>query len=215
MYSELYEYLILNKQLNVPGIGTFFLERKPAETDLSYRQINSSAYTIALKHNNATPAKKFFYWLAEKLNISYHEAIMRFNSFAYDLKNEVMSGNKVVWMNVGTLSKWVTADVRFESALKDFYPDPPVSATKIIREKAEHTVRVGEEERTSAEMSELLSEEEDIPVSHWWGPALIAAIILVIIIVIYFSQQGLSSSSAGNQQKLSPQKAAPTYKVLQ
>ncbi|HLG41203.1 MAG TPA: hypothetical protein VI461_16095, partial [Chitinophagaceae bacterium] len=64
MYNELYEYLVLNRQLSVPGIGTFFLERKPAETDLSYRQINASAYTIVLKHSNATPAKKFFYWLA-------------------------------------------------------------------------------------------------------------------------------------------------------
>jgi hypothetical protein len=213
MYSELYEYLILNRQLSVPGIGTFFLERKPAETDLSHRQINAAAYTISLKHNNATPNKKFFYWLAEKMNISFPEAIVKFNGFSYDLKNQVMSGNKVVWDKVGTLSKWLTNEIRFEPDLKDQHLDPPVSATKIIREKAEHTVRVGEEEKTSAEMSELLSEEK-MSGSYWWAPALIAAILLIIVLAIYFSQQGVSASAVGNQQKLAPPKADSTYKIL-
>src|SRR5436190_16054561 len=88
MYSDLYEYLVLNKRLSVPGVGTFLLERKPAATDLTHRQINSPAYTISLDHGNETPAKKLFYWLADKLNIHYHEAIVRFNGFAYDLKNQ-------------------------------------------------------------------------------------------------------------------------------
>src|ERR1041384_3401382 len=55
MYSDLYEYLVLNKRLSVPGIGTFLLERRPAVTDLTHRQINSPAYTISLDHSNETP----------------------------------------------------------------------------------------------------------------------------------------------------------------
>ncbi|MEI9912027.1 MAG: hypothetical protein WDO71_21700 [Bacteroidota bacterium] len=40
MYQELYAYLILHRQLNVPGIGTFLVERKPAETEFTHKQIN-------------------------------------------------------------------------------------------------------------------------------------------------------------------------------
>ena len=118
MYSDLYEYLILNNRLSVPGIGTILLERKPAATDFTHRQINPPAYTISLHQTNETPAKKFFYWLADKLNIHYHEAIVRFNGFAYDLKNQVSAGNKIYWDNVGTLSKGISGEIRFESCIK-------------------------------------------------------------------------------------------------
>ena len=77
MYQDLYEYLILYKQLNVPGIGTFTVEREPSETEFTHKQINSSAYTITLQQDNAAPAKKLFNWLADKFNISYHEAIIK------------------------------------------------------------------------------------------------------------------------------------------
>ena len=58
MYGELHQYLILHKQLNVPGIGTFLVERKPADVDVAGKLINPPAYTIALHHSNATPSKK-------------------------------------------------------------------------------------------------------------------------------------------------------------
>jgi len=189
------------------------LERKPATTDLTHRQINPPSYTISLQQNNETPAKKFFYWLAGKLNIHYHEAIVRFNGFAYDLKNQVSAGNKILWDNVGTLSKGISGDIRFEPALNEYHFDPPVSAARIIREKAIHNIRVGEQEKTSAEMTEWLHPEERQS-SYWWAPALIAAIVLLILIGLYFSQQGMSPSSAGNQQKLSPQQGASTYTIL-
>jgi hypothetical protein len=214
MYYDLYEYLILKKQLSVPGIGTFLLETKPAETDFTHRQINPPVYTISLHHGSEKPAKKLFYWLADKLNIHYNEAIVRFNGFAYDLKNQVLSGNKISWENVGVLSKGMEGEVRFESGLKEYRFDPPVSAARIIREKAVHYVRVGEQEKTSAEMAEWLN-PEDAEKSYWWAPALIAAIVLVIFTGIYFSQQGVSLSSAANQQKLSSQKGSATYTIFQ
>jgi hypothetical protein len=214
MYQHLHEYLVLNKQLSVPGIGTFFLERKPAGTDLIHRRINPPAYTITLHHSSATPAKKFFYWLAEKLNIHYNEAIVRFNGFAFDLKNRVTSGDKVIWDNVGILTKGMAGELKFESALKDYKFDPPVSTTKIIREKAVHSVRVGELDTTSAEMTAWLHPAEENR-SYWWAPALIAAVLLFIFTGLYFSQRGISSSSAANQQKLSPGKGSVAYTILQ
>jgi len=213
MYSDLYEYLILNKQLSVPGIGTFLVERKPAGTDITYRQIKPPLYSISLNQGSETPAKKFFYWLADKLNISYHEAIVRFNGFAYDLKNEVLSGNKVKWDQVGMFSKGISGEIRFESFLKEYNFDPPVSATRMIREKAVHNVRVGEEEKTSLEMTEWLN-PDDQRKTYWWAYPLIAAILFVIVMGIYFSQQGFNQSSASNRQKLSPQKAPDAYRLL-
>ncbi len=213
MYQELYAYLILHRQLNVPGIGTFLVERKPAETEFTHKQINPSAYSIVLQQGNAAPSKRFFNWLSDQLTLSYHEAIVQFNGFAIDLKNHVLSGNKVMWNDVGTLSKGKPGEIKFEPVLKQSIFDKPVSAVRVIRENAVHHIRVGEEEKTSAEMNEWLhpSEKEK---SYWWAPALIAAIVLFIIAGIYFSQMGWSISSAANQQKLSPQQGTVNYKAL-
>jgi hypothetical protein len=205
MYHDLYEYLVLHKQLNVPGIGTFLLERKPAVTEFTHKQIAPSSYSVVLQQNGGTPSRKLFNWLSDKRNISYHEAIVGFNSFAFDLKNQVLNGNKVIWGEMGTFSKSIAGDIKFEPELKEHRFDSPVSAVRVIREKAVNTVRVGEEEKTSAEMAEWLNPAEEKR-KYWWAPALIAGIVLVIITGIYFSQKGWKASSAANQQKLVPTK---------
>jgi hypothetical protein len=213
MYQDLYEYFILNKQLNIPGIGVIVLERKPSGTDITRRLINAPAYTISYYPGNETPPKKFFFWLADKWGIAYHEAIVRFNNFTFDLKNHILSGKKLTWNEVGTFSKTMTGEVRFEPAMKQHYFDPPVSAVRIIREKAVHNVRVGEQEKTSAEMSAWLHSAGEKEY-HWWAPVLIVAILLIIFTGIYFSQKGWSTSSAANQQKLSPQTGSAAYTIL-
>lgn len=214
MYRDLYEYLILHKQLVVPGIGTLLLERKPAATEFTHKQISPSAYTITLRQETTAPAKKLFNWLADKLHITYQEAIVKFNGFAYDLKNEVMAGNKVVWEEIGTFTKGISGEIKFDPALKDRCFDKPVSAVRVIREKAVHTVKVGEEEKTSEEMTELLHPAE-VKRSLWWTPALIIFILLLVVLVIYFSQKGFGLASSGNQQKVTPQQTTETFQQPQ
>jgi hypothetical protein len=213
MYHDLYEYLVLNRQLSMPGIGTFLLERKPAETDITHRQIKPAMYSISFDNSAvAAPSKRFFYWLSEKKGLQYHEAIVKFNGFTFDLKNQVLAGHKVIWEQVGTFSKGMKGDIRFESILKEQQYDPPVSAVKLIREKAEHNVRVGEDEKTSSQMVELLKKDEEKK-SYWWVPALVVALLLLIIAGFYFSKHGWKTSSAANQEKVTPQKSPGTRKV--
>ena len=215
MYGELYQYLILHKQLNIPGIGTFLLERKPADIDFVNKMANPPAYSIALHHGNTTPSTNVFNWLSSTLNISERDALTRFNDFALDIKDKVLAGDKLHWNGIGTLSKGMAGEIRFEASLKDLKAGSPVPAIKVIREHAEHPVRVGEQEKTSSEMVEMLAPA--VPIIgekkvHWWGIALIAGLLACIFIAIYFSSKGLNTSSAGNQQKLEPQKETTTHK---
>lgn len=212
MYGELYQYLILHKQLNIPGIGTFLVERKPADIDFVNKIANPPAYTIALHHGNTTPSKSVFSWLASVLNISERDALTQFNDFALDIKDKVIAGDKLQWNGVGTLSKGMAGEIRFEASLKDMKAGTPVSAIKVIREHAEHSIRVGEQEKTSSEMIEMLAPAEEKK-TYWWGIALIAGLLAFIFIALYFSSKGLNTSSAGNQQKLEPQKETPTHKL--
>lgn len=212
MYGELYQYLILHKQLNIPGIGTFLMERKPADIDFVNKIVNPPAYTIALHHGIATPSKNVFSWLASTLDISERDALTRFNDFATNIKDKVSAGDKLQWNGIGTLSKGMAGEIRFEASLKDMKAGVPVPAVKVIREHAEHSIRVGEQEKTSSEMIEMLAPSE-VRKTNWWAIALIAGLLAFIFIAIYFSSKGLNTSSAANQQRLTPEKEAPTHKL--
>jgi hypothetical protein len=214
MYGELYQYLVLHKQLNIPGIGTFLVERKPADIDFVGKIVNPPAYSVALHHGNATPSKKIFSWLSDVFNISERDALSRFNDFAFELRDKVMAGEKLLWSGVGTLSKGLAGEIRFDASLKAMSIGEPVPASKVIRENAEHTVRVGEDRKTSTEMIEWLSPAEEKK-SHWWAAALIIGLLAFVFIAWYFSTKGLDTSSSGNRQKPEPQKATATYKLSQ
>jgi hypothetical protein len=88
-----------------------------------------------------------------------------------------------------------------------------VTAEKVIREKSEHSVRVGEDERTSAEMREFFNQPEEKK-NYWWAAALTVGILLTIFIGWYFSEHGMKASSTANGQKLTPVTSGSTYKPL-
>jgi hypothetical protein len=213
MYDDLYEYLILYRQLNMPGIGTFSLETRGAATDISNRTIDPPAYTISFDSSNTTPAKKFYNWLADRIHLPYPDAVVRFNSFAFDLKAKIMAGNKIIWDKVGTLTKTLSGDIRFESSLTNHRYDPPLPVSRVIRENAEHTVKVGEQHKTSSQMAELLSQQE-AKRRRWWLPALVVGALLLIFLVIYFMQNGMSVASSGTQQRVAPANAERDHKLL-
>lgn len=83
----------------------------------------------------------------------------------------------------------------------------------MLREKAEHTVRVGEEERTSAEMVEMLNQPEENK-SYWWAWALAVGLAATVFLGWYFSEHGLDISSTANTKQLQTSEAGSTYRVL-
>ena len=213
MYGELYQYFVLHKQLNVPGIGTFLLERKPAISDFPNKVVLPPSYAISLQSGGTTPSRYFFNWLAAALRISDRDAVIRFNDFVYDLKKQLSSGTIIEWTGIGTLKKDPGQEINLDPSLKEFTYEAPVIARKVIRENAEHTIRVGEEEKTSVEMLEYFHHEEPKK-NFWWAWALAIGILITIFIGWFFSEHGLKPLSTANNQKMQSQVAPPTYKLL-
>jgi nucleoid DNA-binding protein len=215
MYQELYQILIQHKQLPLPGIGTFLVEKNSAIGDFSNRKIDPSAYTTALRTAVNSPSKKLFTELANALNISDRDAIIRFNDFVFDLKKQISAGDVINWDGVGSLSTGLVGEIKFTPVVKQLFFDQPVIAVKVIREKAEHTVRVGEDERTSTQMTELLNQPAKKRL-YWWAFAVIATLLAVMFIGWYLSEHGFNVSSTANQKKLEPiEEPTATHKTLQ
>jgi len=209
MYAELYRFLILHKNLSIPDIGTFSLIRQPARGDFPNRIIDPPAYTFSFQPDTNSSSKKFFSWLSAVLLISDRQAIVRFNDFAYDLKRKIQTGEIIDWQRVGTLSKDLAGEIKFIPITKDLIFEQSIKAEKLIREKAEHMVRVGEDEKTSAEMEVLLTKSGEKR-SMWWAYAIAIGLLLIMFLGWYFSDHGLNVNATGNGQKLVPRKAMTT-----
>ena len=114
------------------------------------------------------------------------------------------------WEGVGTLRKWQNGEIMFEAEPQQKGLESPVTAKKVIREKAQHLLTVGTQERTSEEMMEMLFPEEEKK-SYWWVAPLAIVIAAFIFIAYHLSANGVKPSSAGNQQKLFPAEVTITY----
>jgi len=213
MYDKLYQYLILHKELPVPGIGTFLLERKSAEVDFPNKKINPPSYSISMQPGSHLPGRDFFSWLAHALDITDREAIFRFNDFAFEMKKQVSEGMDINWNAVGSIKKGQGADVKFTPFASAVILEKSIIAEKVIREKPEHMVRVGEDQKTSVEMTEMLSHKEKKK-EFWWAFALAVALLATMFIGWYFSQHGVDISATANGKKLVPKESGATYQTL-
>ncbi len=211
MYSALYQYFIRHRQLAVPGIGVFLLQRSPATADFPNRVIHPPGYNIVLDNSPATSHRDFFDWLAMVFGISEREAVIRFNDFVFEMKQQLRAGDTIRWEGMGILSKGLGEEIRFESR-PAMAEEKPVKAEKVIREVADHTVRVGEEERTAGEMREFLG-QHDSRKHTWWAWALVLALLLTMFLGWYFSSKGLSIGSTGNTTNVKTEEPAPSYRV--
>lgn len=212
MYKELFQFLLIHKKLPMPGIGTFLLERGSAVVDFPNKQILAPVYLISLEQKEVLPGKGFFQKLGALLHQSNRDAVVLFNDFAFELKKQIMNGAVVNWKGIGTLQKGLAGDIKL-IPVENFQFQSPVPAEKVIREKAEHLVKVGEEERTSAEMTEILNQPEKKK-SLWWVYAMILGILSVIFIGWHLSENGVDINATANSKKLILKEGAATYKNL-
>lgn len=198
MYNTLYQYLILHKQLCLPGIGTIYLQRTSSELDFGNKIFTAPAYRFRMESDQESPAKKLFGWLSKMLQITEWDAIRMVNNFSFELKNKITSAGEVNWQQVGTLHRNEKGNIILDAALIQPESEMPVPAEKVIREKAEHTVLVGETEKSSFEIEEL---HTDISVKkdYGWIIAVVLTVLSFLFVGWFLSEKGLHPSSTGNQ----------------
>jgi hypothetical protein len=203
MFEVLNSYLFQHKSISIPGLGTIFLERLPANTDVGNRNFLPSLYYFRFDKYLDAPDKDFFSFLAAEKNIPDYEAIKWYNEFSHDLRNRIKQEEKVKWDDVGFLKKDYAGNVVFESAPQNPEFLKPVQANMVIRKDAQHHLLVGDKEITNYEMNEWLHPpDKPKPQEIWWVPALLLAIAILVVLLFHFSSNGWQAGSAGNQQGL-------------
>jgi hypothetical protein len=212
MESHLYNYLVQYKELALPGVGTIHLQRSPGQHDYANKVFTAPVYTFSFDRNNDMPSKKLFGRLAGTFGISEWEANRKLNDFAFAVKKQLQAGKLVNWDRVGTMQSSLSGEVKFKPVETVFPYEQPIAAEKVIRVKAAHTVLVGEQEKTSGEMTELLSHHEskrNYAITGAW----IIALLAVLFIGLYLSGKGLTTAAVSNSNKIEPVEQPATYKL--
>ena len=222
MYELLYKFLVKYKKIDLPGVGTLTLRVQPAQSRfvdqtflppkyyVTFEQDRIVANVEAHEQDTVTqkrimPSRKVFSWIAVNYGLTEREAVIRFNDFLFDLRNELEAGKKIVWSGIGTLGKEGGDEIKFNADKNELPWLQQTFAKKVIRENAEHTMLVGETEKTSAQMSEILLNPRSVKdkLAYWWVWPLAVIIAIFIFLGWYFSERGISGNATGNNHKVS------------
>ena len=181
MHQYIHKYFALHKTVSLPGIGSFAVETQNAKLDFIEKVVHAPQYTIRY-YNYDKADDKFYNFLSKETGAS--DIKERFTDFAKQLKEQLDNHRTVTLKGMGTLTKdgKSYSFVADDSVQKYF---PTIAAERVIRQTAEHTVRVGEEHRTSTEMHEHLKRKV-IKEENWLVTALVLGIISVAAIALYY-----------------------------
>ena len=181
MHQYIHKYFALNKTVTLPGIGSFTVDAQNAKLDFIEKISYPPKYSISYNPYDKTD-DAFYSFLSKETGAS--DIKERFNHFTQQLKEQLDNHHTVTLNGIGTLTKNGKgySFVADNSVQKYF---PPVAAERVIRQTAEHTVRVGEEHRTSTEMHEHLKRKV-IKEDNWLVTALVLGIIGVAAIALYY-----------------------------
>jgi hypothetical protein len=231
MNNVLVSYLLQHKSISIPGLGSMYIERIPAQTDFVNRRILPPDYHFRFDKYFDAPDKDFFTYLAKQQNIADYEAIKWYNEWAYELRSKLREGQSVEWTGIGTLKKDISGEIIFESAGRIPSLQEPTPANRVIHTHTQHTMLVGDQEVTRkitntdantniptvADNNNVISGDEQVPdyppypeeppkKRGWWIFALVVAALALTVIFMRVYKNGLTPSAAGNQQRIN---AAP------
>ena len=193
MFQLFYKYLILNKKAIIPGLGVFYIERKPARLDFANKVFVAPELQVNFKDQPSIADDKMNAFIAREEKIDMAEAISHINDFNSEIQKSLKENNSAELPGLGVISQNAEGKILFKSTniLKDYFPD--VAAERIIREHVEHSVLVGDINKTNAEMKETLSVSRSTSAGekdNWWIFAIALGVIGIATIVYYYLHHG-------------------------
>jgi len=180
------EYLIQKKSFSLPGIGTIYIERVPAQSDFISRQLLPPFYHYRFDRHFDLPDREFFIFLGARKGLVEQEAIRQYNEWAEQLRESLSSRKTSKLEGIGVLKKEAGGELRFEATNHPKSFDIKVYAERLIRSNASHHMLVGDRETTSVVMNDLLHDDHTVRKRAWWIYVLVIIVLLAMAALVYF-----------------------------
>lgn len=169
-------YFIQHSSLQLPGIGSFTLDRIPAAYDHAAGVLRSPRYAVHYDANHDIPSRSLFSYVSRKQNITEWEAIGIVNNFSLGVKELLKKGQRFEWAGMGILETEDSGQLIFrgEDQFTSFGRDFTISADGLLREGTGNSAGsyAGQEDATI-----------EARASWWISAAIIAATALILIFI--------------------------------
>lgn len=188
MQQQLHKFLVLNRTLSIPGLGSFTITNEPARFDVSSGLLFAPKPVIHFGETLApVPEKALYDFLSQEMGVDETAASQAFHEFADRFRNDIQEHRLGLLPGVGRLTKGSDGGLYFtqESNLLELLPPvqldeairriPTDSNREPVKKQAAEIKKKTESEITGEEITseEVEEETEEIPSDRWWIYALI------------------------------------------
>lgn len=195
MLEILTRYLHQYGQLYIPYIGSFEVVVQPARLEFAERLLYPPAFEVRHSEEGSLKDSQVEY-LQEEWDTDGANVEKRLQQFGRQLKDR-LSGGSFTWPGLGVLH-YRQNRVAFEGT--PLVRLAPVEAHKVIREHAQHTVLIGEQEVQSGDVAGYIQDTErkrSVLVVIGW----ILLALAILFLVFYFYKEGVNPESSGSRMK--------------
>ncbi len=212
--SLLYRYFSLNGSVSIPGLGALSLKRMPAVNDFSSKQLLPPAQVLKFNANiNPTSGEQSNY-IARLSGLKKEHVDNELKILAEELKARLMVERKLEWMDVGSFSVSDEGEIGFvpKTVTTEFFT--PVHYVHVLRPDAEHTIKVGEDEKTNTDMEVFFEDQRANAGKNKWKKAalvLVSIALLLLAIRFMFGSFDLLESRYNPLKFITPK---ATYRVI-
>jgi hypothetical protein len=188
------KYLIQYRKVSIPNVGSFEIKYRSSELDVADKKILSPVFSTEYSPSDQVSQHQLHYF-ASTLRSSKEMAGTDLLRFGTQLTQKLSEG-AFRWNGLGTL-KNTDKEIVFEP--EDIRPVgfDAIPASRVIREKSDHMVLVGEQERSSIEMTESLQPSGKPTRSYLNLIGWIILLLVVAVIVFILFRNGFSPLGAG------------------
>ncbi len=180
------EYLSQKKSFSLPGIGTIYIERVPAQSDFVNRQILPPFYHYRFDRHFDSSDREFFIFLSARKGLEEGEAARQYHEWAERLRESLSSRKTSKLEGIGILKKEAGGELKFEATNQPRSFDINVHAERLIRSNASHHMLVGDRETTTVQMNDMLHDEHTVRKRFWWIYVVVIIALVVVAALMYF-----------------------------
>jgi hypothetical protein len=195
--SLLTKYLLQYRRLSIPNVGTFKLVQQPAEFNVVDKLVLPPEFLLNWSHNDSLPEHQLSY-LAASVKADKEAVRDELEQFGGKFKTKIEK-ESLSWKGIGTLKK-DNGVVVIEKELLQPEGLNAVPAHRILRENVEHSMLVGDQQMTSQQVTDSLSQGDKkrsyIVIIGW---ILFALTLLAIVFLLY--KNGFNPLSSGLKMK--------------
>ena len=194
MLALLTKYLIQYKRVSIPHIGTFEIVQQSPELHIADKLITAPVFTTRYVNNDRVPDHQFLFF-ANSERSGRERLQEKLSSFGKNLNSRIQQ-HPFCWNGFGTL-RYNASELIFDPQSIDLDSMKNITASKVTRQHAQHSVLVGDHQMVGQQVTEVLHQPEtkkprDLRMIIGWVVFSLALAAVIVILILGKFQSGAS-----------------------